>query len=206
MVALKDFFKVNSDIFIRTFCIIAVFTFFTSESASENDSILAINSLLIQFLLFFSFFIDGFAFAGEAMAGKYYGAKDLLNFKEVVRKLFGWGVVLVVVFTITYVFATEFILKLLTSNKELIEQARIFYPWVIAIPAISFASFVWDGIYIGVTASKAMRNTMLISSITISQPILFFLKAWGTMPFGWQWLYLWEAGELFKPFYINQVF
>src|SRR5690606_27669736 len=74
---LSKFFKVNTDIFIRSFCIILVFTFFTSESANTNDTILAVNSLLIQMLLFFSFFIDGFAFAGEALTGKFFGEKNI---------------------------------------------------------------------------------------------------------------------------------
>lgn len=85
---LVAFFKVNTDIFIRTFCVIIVFAFFTSKSASTNDSILAINSMLLQFLLLFSFFIDGFAFAGEALVGKYVGRKDNVSFQRTVKLLF----------------------------------------------------------------------------------------------------------------------
>ncbi len=173
---LVEFFRVNSDIFIRTFCIIAVFTFFTSKSASINDTILAVNSLLIQLLLFFSFFIDGFAFAGEALVGKFVGARELLKLKKVVKLLFYWGAGLAIAFTIIYLPGVDFILKLLTSQSVVINSAQPFLAWVILVPLASFASFIWDGIYIGATASKAMRNTLLISAFAVFAPVYYFLN------------------------------
>lgn len=173
---LIEFFKVNTDIFIRTFCIIAVFTFFTSKSASINDTILAVNSLLIQLLLFFSFFIDGFAFAGEALVGKFIGAKEIPSLKKVIKLLFYWGAGLAVVFTIIYLPGVNFILKLLTSQTEVLAEAQPFLIWVILVPLASFASFIWDGVYIGATASKAMRNTMLISAFVVFAPVYYFLS------------------------------
>lgn len=172
---LVEFFRVNSDIFIRTFCIIAVFTFFTSKSAGINNTILAVNSILIQLLLFFSFFIDGFAFAGEALVGKYVGAKEISNLKKVVKLLFYWGAGLAVVFTIIYLPGVSLILKLLTSQPEVIECAQPFLIWVILVPVASFGSFIWDGIYIGATASKAMRNTLLGSTFLVFVPVYYFL-------------------------------
>lgn len=173
---LVEFFKVNTDIFIRTFCIILVFTFFTSKSASINDTILAVNSLLIQLLLFFSFFIDGFAYAGEALVGKYVGSNNTAKLKEVVKLLFYWGFGLALAFTITYLPGVNIILKLLTSQNEVISSAQAFLPWVILVPLASFASFIWDGVYIGATASKAMRNTLLISAFAVFAPIYYFLS------------------------------
>ena len=172
---LVEFFRVNSDIFIRTFCIIAVFTFFTSKSASINDTVLAVNSLLIQLLLFFSFFIDGFAFAGEALVGKYVGAKDILNLKKVVKLLFYWGAALAVAFTIIYLPGVNLILKLLTSQPEVLKSAQPFLIWVILVPVASFGSFIWDGIFIGATASKAMRNTLLGATFLVFAPAYYFL-------------------------------
>jgi len=173
---LVEFFKVNTDIFIRTFCIILVFTFFTSKSASMNDTILAVNSLLIQLLLFFSFFIDGFAYAGEALVGKYIGSNNTQKLRKVVKLLFYWGFGLALVFTLVYFPGVKLILKLLTSQTEVIESAQAFLPWVIVVPIASFASFIWDGIYIGATASKAMRNTLLISTFAVFAPIYYFLN------------------------------
>lgn len=177
---LIEFFRVNSDIFIRTFCIIAVFTFFTSKSAGINDTILAVNSLLIQLLLFFSFFIDGFAFAGEALVGKFVGAKDVANLKKVVKLLFYWGAGLAIAFTIIYLPGVNLILKLLTSQAEVIESAQPFLFWVILVPVAGFSSFIWDGIYIGATASKAMRNTLLAATFLVFAPVYYLLNAvWG---------------------------
>lgn len=177
---LGNFFRVNTDIFIRTFCIIAVFTFFTSKSASLDNTILAVNSLLIQLLLFFSFFIDGFAFAGEALTGKYIGARRIPELKNVVRLLFYWGAALALGFTLLYLPGVRLILRILTSQTEVIESARPFLPWVILVPIASFASFIWDGIYIGATASRAMRNTLLISTFAVFAPVYYFLAPlWG---------------------------
>ena len=173
---LADFFKVNTDIFIRTFCIILVFTFFTSKSASIDDTILAVNSLLIQLLLFFSFFIDGFAFAGEALVGRFVGAREKNNLLKVIRLLFYWGLGLGFLFTIIYWPGVNVILKLLTSQQDVLRTAQPFVPWVILIPMASFASFIWDGIYIGATASRAMRNALLVSTFAIFLPVYFILN------------------------------
>ncbi len=174
------FFKVNSDIFIRTFCIILVHTFFTSKSASMNDTVLAVNSLLLQFLLFFSFFIDGFAYAGEALVGRFIGSRAITDLKHVVRLLFYWGTGLAVAFSILYLPAVKPVLHLLTSQEEVIESAIPYLPWVILLPLASFASFIWDGIYIGATSSKAMRNTLLVSTFLVFAPAYYFLNpVWG---------------------------
>jgi len=172
---LVEFFKVNTDIFIRTFCIILVFTFFTSKSASIDDTILAVNSLLLQLLLFFSFFIDGFAYAGEALVGKYIGSSQIEKLRKVVRLLFYWGLGLALVFTAMYSVGVNLILRILTSQTEVIESAQAFLPWVVLVPLVSFASYIWDGIYIGATASKAMRNTLLIAAFLVFAPTYYFL-------------------------------
>ncbi len=173
---LAEFFRVNSDIFIRTFCIIAVFTFFTSKSASINNTTLAVNSLLIQLLLFFSFFIDGFAFAGEALVGKYVGAKDISKLRKVVKLLFYWGAALAVIFTLIYLPGVNLILKILTTQSEVIKSAQPFLIWVILVPIASFSSFIWDGIFIGATASKAMRNTLIGAAFLVFVPTYYFLN------------------------------
>lgn len=174
--ALKNFFKVNSDIFIRTFCVIIVFTFFTSKSASINDHILAVNSLLIQFLLFFSFFIDGFAFAGEAMAGRFLGERNKNSFYRLTKKLFVWGGSLALVFGFIFLVGNKLILEILTSQRSLINTAMEYKTWAILTPLLTFTSFIWDGIYIGATASKEMRNSMLASTLFLFVPAYFLLN------------------------------
>jgi MATE family multidrug resistance protein len=174
--ALKNFFQVNSDIFVRTFCVIFVFTFFTSKSASINDHILAVNSILIQFLLFFAFFIDGFAYAGEALSGRYKGERNRALFLKVTRLLFYWGGLLAFAFSLIYLFANELILGLLTNQTDLIATALDFRFWIVLTPIISFASFIWDGVYIGATASREMRNSMLGATLLVFLPGYFLLQ------------------------------
>ncbi|MRT91400.1 MATE family efflux transporter [Ancylomarina sp. 16SWW S1-10-2] len=173
---LKNFVLVNKDIFIRTLCIIFVFTFFTTESASTNKTILAVNSLLLQFLFIFSYLMDGFAYAAEALVGKFIGAKNRKNFLLTVRYLFIWGIGISLIFTLFYALCSNWILSMLTNNTKIISAASPYLKWVILLPILSFASFIYDGIYIGATASAYMRKTMMAATILIFAPVYWILK------------------------------
>ncbi|PIE86329.1 MAG: MATE family efflux transporter [Bacteroidia bacterium] len=166
----KSFLRVNKDIFIRMLCIIFVFTFFTSKSASKNDLILAVNTLLLQFLLIFSYLIDGFAYAGEALVGKFIGSKNKTSLNRVIKLLFLWGFGIGFLFTVLYAAGGDFILRILTDNQDIIAEAAPFKVWIVFIPILTVASFVWDGVYIGATASKAMRNTLLVATLFVFIP------------------------------------
>lgn len=170
---LLAFFNVSKDILIRTICLIGVFTFFTSESAAANKHILSINSLLLQFLMLFSYLIDGFAYAAEALTGKYIGSGNKEYLKNCIKHLFKWGWGLAVIFVIIYAFARENILYILTNEKEIIEGAKTYIIWTILLPISGFGAYLWDGIYIGATASKAMRNSMLLSVFAIFVPTYY---------------------------------
>jgi len=167
---LFTFFNVSKDILIRTLCIISVFTFITSQSAAINKNILAVNSLLLQFLLFFSYMIDGFAYAAEALVGKYIGAKDSKALQKCIKRLVIWGFALASIFGIIYLLARENILYLLTNDSTIIDLAKEYMVWTILLPFAAFGAFLWDGIYIGATASSSMRNAMLISVLAIFTP------------------------------------
>ncbi len=179
---LKIFMNVNKDIFIRTMCLVIVFSYFTARSASIDaggegrETILAVNSLLMEFFMFFSFLIDGLAYAGEALSGRYIGAASKQNLGKMVRTIFIWGGVTGLVFALIYLFAGSNILMLLTNNKEVINNAKPYIFWMVAIPLISFPAFLWDGIYIGATAGSAMRNSMLISTLIIFFPAYFLIR------------------------------
>lgn len=175
---LKRFFSLNRDIFIRTLCIIMVFTFFTSKSAGVDNKVLAANTLLLQFMMFFSFFMDGFAYAGESLSANYFGAKEATQFKQLLKNLFVWGIGLAISFSFVYGFFAKNILSLLTNNSEIIEIAMDYAVWVIVVPLLSFPAYIWDAIYIGVTASKGMRNTMLLSTIILFFPLWFLTRSY----------------------------
>ena len=173
---LASFFHVSKDILIRTVCIVVVFTFFTSESAAESKYILSVNNLLLQFLMLFSFLIDGFAYAAEALTGKYIGSGDRKSLSKCIKYLFRWGWGLAVLFVIIYSTARENILYLLTNETEIIEGARSYIIWTILLPVSGFGAYIWDGIYIGATASKAMRNVLLLSVFAVFAPVYFILN------------------------------
>ena len=164
-IGLLRFLDVSGDIFLRTLCIIIVFTFFTSKSAGTSDLILAANSALLQFLFLFSYFLDGFAFAAEALVGKYTGGNNIKEVKRSVRFLFAWGAAFAAIFLIIYAGAGRYLLLLFTNQSDVIEVAISYLPWLVALPLTGFSSFIWDGIYIGATASRLMRNTMLLATI-----------------------------------------
>ncbi|HEY9114666.1 MAG TPA: MATE family efflux transporter [Bacteroidales bacterium] len=170
---LKRFFRVNSDIFIRTLLLILVLAFFTSRSARMGDDILAVNSLLFQFFFIFSYFADGFAFAGEALTGKVKGAGDMGSLRETVKYLFYWGWGASLLFMLAFIVGIQPLMHLMTDNQELIHLSYDYRFWIFLLPLTSGAAFIWDGIYIGVTASKAMRNTMIVASLVVFLPAYF---------------------------------
>ena len=162
--ALSRFFAVHRDIFLRTLCLIAVTVCFTSSGAAAGDTVLAANALLMQLFMLFSYVMDGFAYAGEALAGRYVGAADAAGFRRTVRRLFGWGLVLAVPFTLAYGAGGRTFLSLLTSETSVVDMAMAYLPWAVAIPLTSFAAFLFDGIFIGATATGRMLLAMAVAS------------------------------------------
>lgn len=161
---LKRFFQVNRDIFLRTLCLIAVTTYFTSAGSTQGEVTLAANTLLMQFFIIFSYFMDGFAYAGEALGGRYFGAHDRLNFQRVTRCLFAWGGALSVLFFFIYFLSGTSLLHLLTDDSQVINRAQQYLPIIYFIPLISFAAFLFDGLYIGTTATRYMLISMFCAS------------------------------------------
>ena len=156
-------FRVNSDIFIRTLALTFAFAFLYSQAAKAGQDKLAIMVLLLQFIIWFAYSLDGFANAAESLVGSYYGAKNWTKFKIAIKYSLIWSFALSIIYTIFYYFLGESILKLFTNQKVLIEQTKSFMPYIVAVPILSFLAFIWDGVYIGMTATKAMRNTVLVA-------------------------------------------
>jgi multidrug resistance protein, MATE family len=169
--ALLEFFRVNKDIFIRTLALIFTMSFFTAKSAQTNDTILAVNTLLFQFFIFFSYFVDGFANAGEALTGRYIGARQQQKLIKAVKLIFYWATGVSLVFTIVNILGGSLILNLMTGNEDIIREAGPFIIWIVFIPVVSFTAFIWDGIYVGATASRWLRNSILIA-------LMFFMAAY----------------------------
>ncbi|MFA8451579.1 MAG: MATE family efflux transporter [Bacteroidales bacterium] len=174
--AFKRFFSINSDIFIRSICLIFALSYFTAQSAKISDHILAVNTILFQFFLVFSYFIDGFAYAAEAIVGKEIGRKNYKSLTQTIQKLFLWGLIVSFPFTLFFLGGSGFFLSLLTNNKDIIEASKPYVIWSSIVPLLTFAAFIWDGIFVGATATKAMRNTLLISTFIIYLPACYFLQ------------------------------
>ena len=170
------FFGVNRDIFLRTLFLVAVNLYFTSAGARQGATILAVNTMLMQLFLLFSYVMDGFAYAGEAVGGRCFGARNRAAFTDTVRRLFVWGGLVTVAFTAIYAIGGNAFLRLLTDNTAVIASASGYFPWALAIPAIGCAAFIWDGIFIGMTATRIM----LLSSVLGAAA--FFVVVLGLFP------------------------
>ena len=165
---LSVFFRVNRDIFLRTLCLASVMLFFTSAGSRSGDVILAVNTLLMQFYLLFSYVMDGFAFAGEALSGKRKGAGNYVALHATVRRLFRWGAALTVAFTVVYVLCGQLFVSLLTDDGQVRAASADYLPWAVAVPAFGVMAFLWDGVFIGMTLTRGM----LVSSFVAT--LLFF--------------------------------
>ena len=173
--AMKEFFLVNSDIVIRTLLLLFAFSFFTNQSAKIGNEVLAVNTILLQYLFIFSYFIDGFANASEALVGKYFGAGNKADLRDVIRRIFLWGIYISVPFSLSYLIAGKNLLYLLTDQPDIIEKASGYLFWIAMVPLVTFAAFIWDGVYIGATATAAMRNAMIVSTLLVFLPAYYLL-------------------------------
>ena len=159
------FFAINRDIFLRTLCLVAVNLYFTSAGAAQGALTLAVNTLLMQLFTLFSYFMDGFAYAGEALAGRYYGERNQAALRDVVERLFRWGWAMVAVFTLVYWGGGTPFLHLLTNDTEVVSAAAGYLPWALLIPLSGMAAFVWDGIFIGITYTRGMLVSCLMATV-----------------------------------------
>ena len=173
---LSSHLTINRDIFLRTVCLVAVNLFFTSAGARQGDLILSVNTLLMTLFTLFSYVMDGFAFAGEAIGGRLYGARDTEGLRALVRRLMRWGAMMVVVFTLSYALGGRAFLSLLTNERHVIGAAMPYLPWALLIPVTGVAAFVFDGIFIGITATRGM----LVSSALATAA--FFALYFGLAP------------------------
>ena len=176
----RRFFVMNADLYVRSLCFIAIYIGFTVISARYGDVLLAVSSLLMKLLMIFSYFTDGFAYAGEALTGRYIGAKDSLMVRQTVKWTFVWSMSIALIFMVIYQFAGVPMLHMMTSDAVVIEASRNYLPWLLLMPVAGCAAFTWDGIYIGATASRQMRNSMLWA-------VVAFVIAWATGLLGLEW-------------------
>ena len=174
--AIKKFFSVNRDIFLRTLLLIVSYSFFTAKSAESGDTVLAANSILLQLWMILSYGVDGFAYAAEGLVGRFLGARDLTSLKQAVRLLFGWAMGLSVLVSIAYFAFGKQILGLFTDKQDVIMTGMLFFGWTIAAPVVNAICFIWDGVYIGATATRPMLVSMVIATVVFFLPVYYLSR------------------------------
>lgn len=204
---LEHFVRINSDIFLRTLCLTLAFALFYRQSSELGATVLAVNVILLQYVNWMSYGVDGFAFAAESLVGKYYGAQQASALQLAIKRCFQWGLGLALIYAAVYYLGGTQLLGVFT-NQQAIKTAAIPYLWwMILFPLLGTPCYIWDGIYIGLTAAPAMRNTMILAFVAyliclfslgnsfgnhgLWAALLFFMVARGIM----QW-YWWQRGWL----------
>lgn len=160
----KSFFNLNRDLLLRSSGMIAIYIGFTVISARYGDTLLAVSAILMKLLMVFSYFTDGFAYAGEALTGRFIGAQDRDGVRQTVRGTFLWGAGVTALFMLVYGFGGTLLLQLMTSDPAVICAGKQFLPWLLLMPLIGVPAFIWDGILIGATDTQDLRNSVLLSA------------------------------------------
>ncbi|GAA5220909.1 MATE family efflux transporter [Membranihabitans marinus] len=175
----KEFLLTNQDLFIRTVLLTFVFAFFYSQSSYFGVISLAISVVIMQFVNWMSYGIDGIAFAAESVVGKYKGAADNQNLKMAIRYLMFWGMGFAVIYSAIYGMGADVLVKVFSSDTEVIDGFGDYFFWLIIIPILAFPSYIWDGVFIGLTASKSMRNAMILPFALFLAVFYMFREALG---------------------------
>lgn len=202
---LRRFFSVNTDIFLRTLCLVAVTVWFTRAGARQGDVILSVNALLMQLFILFSYMMDGFAFAGEALVGKLTGAGDVMQKRAMVRRLFIIGGAVSLSFTLVYAVFGNDILGLLSSDASVIEMSRDYVWWGVTIPLAGVSAFIWDGVFIGETRTRQMLLSMGVAMVVFFAVYFTLYPLWGNHALWLAFiLYLAVRGAVQTVFYFRR--
>ncbi len=170
---IKRFMTVNFDIFIRTLLLVFAFSFFTAKSAEYGDDVLAANTILLNLWTIFAYGLDGFAFAAESLIGKYVGAANKLKLKLAVKLLFTWSISLAIIFSLVIFLFDDKLIFIFTDNEKVLRISLSFMLWTTFAPVINCICYIWDGIYIGATATGPMRNAMIFCTLVFFLPVYY---------------------------------
>ena len=173
------FFAINGNLFIRTMALIFTIAFVTAQSARMGDVILAANAVLMNLQNLTAFGLDGFAHAAEALVGKAIGEKRREAFIAAVQISLKWSLIFAVGFSLCYWAGGPLLIAVLTDLPEIREAATRYLPWLIVSPLTSVWSYLYDGVYVGATRAREMRNIMVISALFVFLPAWYLLQGYG---------------------------
>ena len=167
---MKRFMSLNANLFVRSLCFMVVYVGFTSLASQYGDVELAVSTIMMKLFMLFSYFVDGFAYAGEALVGKEYGASRSLassphSLVRIVRLLFAWSLGVGLLFTLLFAVWSEECYLAMTNDMEVLSRLGDYTLWLIAMPLVSTLAFMWDGVYAGATAGKQIRNAMIYAAL-----------------------------------------
>ena len=170
---MKRLLSLNGNLFVRSLCFMVVYVGFTSLASKYGDVELAVSTIMMKLFMLFSYFVDGFAYAGEALVGKYIGlnqesgvrSQDKLDVSRVVGLLFAWSLGVGVLFTLIFALWSGGFYHAMTSDMTVLARLADYTAWLIAMPIVSTLAFMWDGVYAGATAGKQIRNAMIYAAL-----------------------------------------
>ncbi len=174
---IRRMMSLNGNLFIRSLCFMVVYVGFTSIASKYGDTELAVSSILMKLFMFFSFFVDGFAYAGEALVGKAIGEQKQVG--GVVRLLFNWSIGVGLLFTVLYAVFGNAMIGTMTTDTQVLSVAPRYIGWLIAMPIISTLAFMWDGVYVGATEGVHIRNSMIWAAGAFVLSYVAFRGLWG---------------------------
>lgn len=172
----RAFFRLNANLFVRSTCMLVIYIGYTVVAAGYGDTELAVSNLLMKLFLFFSYFADGFAYAGEALVGKEGATADGWQLtpavRQTIRSLMMWAIAIGIGGSLVYATCATPLLRVMTDSAELLAAARPYYIWLALMPIASSLAFVWDGIYIGKADGRALRNSLLWAVLAFLLPLV----------------------------------
>lgn len=174
----KEIMSMNSDLFIRSVCFIAIYIGYTTIAARYGDVFLSASTILMKILMIFSYFTDGFAYSGEALTGRFIGERNREDLNQAIKLVFLWSMGVATLFIGIYAFAGSWMVSLMTSDTTVALACEKFLWWLLIMPPLGCAAFTWDGIYEGATATVPVRNAMILATITFFG--IYFAGIWLT--------------------------
>lgn len=176
---IRPYLRTNGNLVLRSAFFMGIYIGYTLIATTLGDLMLACSSVMMQLLMIFSYFTDGFAYAGEALVGRFIGARDNASMRQSVRYVFVWSMAVAVAFIGIYAVSGVPLLRLMTSDGAVVDACTAFLPWLLLMPPLGCAAFTWDGVYLGATATKHVRDAMAIAAGA-------FLGVWFALRFGVQ--------------------
>ena len=172
-------FRLSGNLFVRSLCFMVIYVGFTVFATTYGDGELAVSTIMMKLFMLFSYFVDGFAYAGEALTGRFIGEGSGRQLKRAVRILFVWALGVGMLFTLIYAATGDWSIRMMTSDPMVIATSHPYLIWLALMPLVSCAAFMWDGIYIGATAGRQVRDCMIVSAVSFMAVYLAFRSLWG---------------------------